>query len=166
MSTARIALLTALLISLIGCGRTVKTSSYMRLAPAQMHISADPIGMEPQVLRDRSPLTAMPVQSGASGRIALIDVDGLLINQNKSGLGSMGENPIDLFREKLDQVQRQSNVCAVILRINSYGGGVTASDIMRRELEQFRTRTGIPVVSILMDVATGEPTTSQVPRIA
>lgn len=145
------------LLTVVGCSpnHIFRTSSFIRLAPAKMHISAEPIGMKPSVIRDREALATMPVQSGTSGCIALIDVDGMLINQNITGLGSMGENPIDLFREKLDQVQRHGGIRAVLLRINSYGGGVTASDIMRRELVAFKERSGIPVVAILMDVSTG-----------
>src|SRR5262249_45844199 len=39
------------------------------------------------------------------------------------------------------------------LRINSPGGGVTASDIMYHDLMRFRHTTGKPVVACMMDVA-------------
>ncbi len=42
-----------------------------------------------------------------------------------------------------------------MLRINSAGGGVTATDIMSRDLEQFRMQTRLPVVACLMDVGAG-----------
>jgi protease-4 len=41
------------------------------------------------------------------------------------------------------------------LRINSPGGGVTASDILAEELRRFRAEAGKPVVACLMDLATG-----------
>ena len=40
-----------------------------------------------------------------------------------------------------------------MLRINSPGGGVTASDIMYRDLVHFREETHKPVVACMMDVA-------------
>ena len=43
----------------------------------------------------------------------------------------------------------------VVLRINSPGGGVAATDMMWRELTAFRQHSGRPVVACLMDVATG-----------
>ncbi|MEM9185296.1 MAG: S49 family peptidase [Planctomycetota bacterium] len=98
---------------------------------------------------------ALPRQPKCVPKIALIDVDGLLINRNLSGSGSMGENPVALFREKLEAAADDPNLCAVVLRINSPGGGVTASDIMRRDLEQFRQTTGKPVVACLMDLGAG-----------
>ena len=42
---------------------------------------------------------------------------------------------------------------AVVLRINSPGGSVTACDVMAEELRQFRAETHKPVVACLMDVA-------------
>ena len=103
-----------------------------------------------------SPLAAVVVRGGAgTGRIAIVDVDGLLLNRNIGGLGSMGENPVALFQEKLKAIAADPAVGAVVLRINSPGGGVTASDIMARDLQAFRMRRGIPVVACLMDVGAG-----------
>lgn len=109
------------------------------------------------ILKDTTPLREMTVvPGGPSGlKIALIDVDGMLVNANQNGLGSAGENPVELFREKLDTVARAGCYCAVVVRINSPGGGVTASDIMRRDLQAFQARTRLPVVACLMDVAAG-----------
>src|SRR5207244_2941320 len=44
-------------------------------------------------------------------------------------------------------------VKAVVVRINSPGGAVTASDIMYQDLLRFRHETGKPVVACMMDVA-------------
>lgn len=106
-----------------------------------------------------SRLVAMPVYGSAeherSGKIAIVDVDGLLINKNISGLGSMGENPVALFREKLDAIATDPTVAAIVLRINSPGGGVTASDMMTRDLLQLKSQRDIPVVACIMDVGAG-----------
>ena len=40
-----------------------------------------------------------------------------------------------------------------MLRLNTPGGGVTASDIMYREVQRFRRDTGKPVVALMQDVA-------------
>src|SRR5207247_9810095 len=47
-----------------------------------------------------------------------------------------------------------ADVCAVVARINSPGGGAAASDMMWRELFAFREKTGRPVVACLMDLGT------------
>ncbi len=86
--------------------------------------------------------------------VAVINVEGMILNAKlDGGLFSSGENPVSLFRERLDQAANDSRVKAVVLRINSPGGGVTASDIMYQDLCRFRKQTGKPVVACLMDVA-------------
>lgn len=87
--------------------------------------------------------------------VAVVDVDGLLVNSDSSGLGSWGENPVSSFRERLDAIEKDQRIQAVVLRINSPGGSVTASDIMWRDLSAFKKRTGLPIVACLMDVGTG-----------
>lgn len=87
--------------------------------------------------------------------IAVIDVDGVLLNRNYGGFGSMGENPLALFREKLNAARQDTRAQAVVLRINSPGGSVTATDIMRQELTRFRQQTGLPVIACIMDTGTG-----------
>ncbi len=87
-------------------------------------------------------------------KIALIDVDGMISNQRKRSLvGVGGENPVSLFKEKLDRAARDRRVKAVVLRINSPGGTVTASDLMYRELCKFREKTEKPVVASMLDLA-------------
>jgi protease-4 len=87
--------------------------------------------------------------------VAVIDVDGLMLNMDMVGPGSAGENPVSLFRERLEAAAADPCTRAVVVRINSPGGGVTASDIMRHDLEEFKLRTSLPVVACLMDVSAG-----------
>ncbi|RMF37249.1 MAG: S49 family peptidase [Planctomycetota bacterium] len=105
------------------------------------------------------PASAQRESSSASlaarARIAIVDVDGVLLNQPSNGLGSPSENPVALFDEKLAALEADASIDAIVVRINSPGGGVTASDIMRRRLEAFRSRTHKPVVACIMDVGAG-----------
>ena len=98
------------------------------------------------------------VVSGSAGlckRIAVVDVDGLLIDKNVSGMGSMGENPVALFREKLKAIEKDHGIAAIVLRINSPGGGVTASDIMSNDLKRLTEKRNIPVVACIMATGAG-----------
>jgi len=87
-----------------------------------------------------------------SDKIVIVDVSGLLINDRRRGLFASGDNPVSLFIEKLDKAEGDDLVKAVLLRINSPGGGVTASDIMYRRLLAFRQRRKIPVVAVIEDI--------------
>jgi protease IV len=109
---------------------------------------------------DPGPVIPVVIRAGAAGpqqspRVAVVDVDGLLVNQNQTGLYSAGENPVASFREKLEAAASDPRVRAIVLRINSPGGAVAASDLMAEELRRFRQATGKPVVASLLDVATG-----------
>lgn len=106
-----------------------------------------------------SPVYAMQVPGGACAvdapRIAVIDVDGILLNQDLTGPGSLGENPVSLFHERLMAAENDSCIRGVVVRINSPGGGVTASDTMWHDLVGFKQRTGVPVVACLLDTGAG-----------
>ena len=68
------------------------------------------------------------------------------------GLFSAGHNPVSDFRETLDAIARDPSVKAVVLRINSPGGTVTASAMMYHDVLEFKKKTGKPVVACMMDV--------------
>src|SRR3954470_1799250 len=105
------------------------------------------------------PVTAMGLphrpQVPNAPAIAVVDVDGLLLNNDPTGLGSWGENPVSAFRERLDAIESNARVRGVVVRINSPGGSVTATDIMWRDLTAFKRRTCLPIVACLMDVGAG-----------
>jgi protease-4 len=86
-------------------------------------------------------------------KVAIIDVEGMILNAKTSGWLTSGDNPLALFRERLDAAATDKRVKAIVLRINSPGGAVTASDIMYQEILSFRRDTGKPVVACMMDVA-------------
>lgn len=144
-----------LLVLAGGCLHPAKVCTDSRISltgPVTANVSAD---LRPN---DAGPVRPMIVQQGAGcsrSRVALVDVDGLLVNANLTGPYSASENPVALLCERLDAVAADPSVCAVVVRINTPGGGVAASDLMRQQLLAFRGRTGLPVVACLMDLATG-----------
>jgi protease-4 len=83
-------------------------------------------------------------------KIAIIDVDGLLANKRKHGWMRTGDNPVSLFVEKLDKAAADPDVKAVVLRLNSPGGTVSASDIMYHSLREFKRETSKPVVACVL----------------
>ncbi len=87
----------------------------------------------------------------ASDKIAVIDVDGTLLNAAAPGLFSAGEHTVSLLVEKLAKARKDPRVKAVLLRINSPGGTVVASDLMHDEITHFK-KTGKPIVAVIMDV--------------
>ncbi len=91
-------------------------------------------------------------------KIALVDVEGVIMNAKESGLMASGENPMALAVEKLQKAAADPQVKAVVVRINSPGGGVTASDIIYREVlkiregDKDRKIPGKPVIAAMLDM--------------
>lgn len=85
-------------------------------------------------------------------RIALVDVEGMLVNQTDRGLFGNGENPVALFSDKLNKAASDPKVKALVIRINSPGGTVTASHLMYRLVQKFRKRSKKPVIMCGMDL--------------
>jgi protease-4 len=146
----------ALLVA--GCGRPLRLLSDNRVAVDGVVQTNNRVVFEMPVNPDAGQVVAVALgrSSCADGpKVAVVDVDGLLLNQDFTGFQSHGENPVALFREKLEAVAHDPAVKAVVLRINTPGGSVTATDILWHDLLAFRERTGLPVVACLMDVAAG-----------
>ena len=89
-----------------------------------------------------------------SAMVVVVDVSGTIVNAEPIGLLSTGENPVSALSEQLNAAAADPAVAAVILRLNTPGGTVTASDMMYRELVRFRQASGKPVVALMMDLAT------------
>ncbi|HKB02628.1 MAG TPA: S49 family peptidase [Gemmataceae bacterium] len=151
MRTAGTSVLLALLALGSGC-QVLRTDSRLNFdgpLDAQLRIDIPPV-------TPAGPLRPVAVAPfGPGPRIAVIDVDGLLLNTPFSGPGSVGENPVALFREKLEAAEADPAVSAILLRINSPGGGVAAVMTMRSELTRFQARKRVPVVACLLDVGCG-----------
>ena len=62
-------------------------------------------------------------------------------------------NLLATFKEELNKASKDDKVKAVVLRINSPGGTVNASDILYHELKTFKANKKIPVIASMMDVA-------------
>ncbi len=136
-----LALVPALLLMLTGCHTLPLTVDGALRTQTDANVNGSFRGtmdVRLPTATDPGPMVPVVVRPGAGARVALIDVDGLILNQNLTGLYSVGENPVSAFREKLEAAALDPLVRAVVVRINSPGGGVTASDILAEELRRFR----------------------------
>ena len=57
------------------------------------------------------------------------------------------------LREELKKAAEDPDVRALLVRINSPGGTVTAADIIHQEIDGWKRATGRPVVAVMLDVA-------------
>lgn len=92
-------------------------------------------------------------EAGGNAKVALIDVRGMILDGPQSGFFSSSPGPVDDLVARLARAEADPNVKAVVLRINSPGGSVSASDTMYREVRRFCEKTKKPVVASLGEVA-------------
>ena len=96
------------------------------------------------------------VLSGERGpKIALVDLSGTLGLSARAGLLGLtaGESSVARLREELERAARDEEVAAVVLRIDTPGGTVIASEVLYGEVARFKRKTGRPVVAQLMGIA-------------
>jgi protease-4 len=92
--------------------------------------------------------------AGASAdKVALIEVSGPIADAAAPRLLGGGDNPVGRFAESLHRAEQDQRVKAVVIRINSPGGTVGATEEMHRELLRFKERSGRPVVVCMGEVA-------------
>jgi protease IV len=84
-------------------------------------------------------------------KIAMIEIEGF-IGEDGALLSGGGTTPADI-RQKLEMAAKDRYVKGVLLRIDSPGGEVTASDLIYSEIRAFCAKTKKPVVAYTMSVA-------------
>lgn len=115
-----------------------------------------PVSLTVTLFADNSRLEEMEVdhdKGAGEAKVAIIDVRGLIADKGEGLLLGRGTNPVDDLTARLQKARDDQSVKAVILRINSPGGTVTASDVMYREVRRFAAESGKPVVASLDEIA-------------
>jgi protease-4 len=95
------------------------------------------------------------VEGKGSSKILLLDLSGVLSEDVPSI--SIGAPPprvplLARVREELRKAEEDDRVKALVVRINSPGGTITASDVLYHELLAFKERKKVPVIAAIMDV--------------
>ncbi len=98
------------------------------------------------------PVRETQISGTGDAKVLLLDLSGVIGSQDKDGLISQ-PGMLATFKEELTRASKDEKVKALVLRVNSPGGTVTASDILYHELKAFKTARRIPVIVSMMDVA-------------
>jgi protease-4 len=85
--------------------------------------------------------------------IAVVPVEGTIASADNILGGVQPTTTPEGFADALRQAGQDTNVVAVVIEVNSPGGGVTASDEMHQSILDFRKNTGKPVVVSMGDTA-------------
>jgi len=100
----------------------------------------------PRVMTDRNQNLEEVVVSATNNtdnKIALIEVDGII---SSGEIERSGVDMVQYIKDQLKMAERDTDVKAVILKVNSPGGEVLASDEINKALTKFQEQTHRPVV--------------------
>lgn len=86
-------------------------------------------------------------------KIAVIPIEGAILPADSGLAGAAPTTTPDGLRDALSQAEEDDSVEAVILEVNSPGGGVTASDQIYRLIQDFKGSSEKPVVVSMGSVA-------------
>lgn len=106
------------------------------------------------LFEEPKPLKEKVVTGRGRDKILLLEISGFLSDAPRRGLRSLwAGTDAARVKEELDKAARDPLIKAVVLRINSPGGMVSAADLMHHEILNFRKERQVPVVASLMGVA-------------
>lgn len=95
------------------------------------------------------------LEGEGKAKILLVDISGVISDKkNSEGLGfTRAVSLVDRVKEELQKAEGDRKVAGVILRINSPGGTVSATDTIYHELMEFKERTGARIIACVTGLA-------------
>ena len=107
------------------------------------------------LLGGRRPLEETTVEGRGRAKVLLIDISNVITDTpSKRAFGLVEEeSTIERVESELKRADDDKRIKAIVLRINSPGGGVTASDVLYSDLVRFKRKHDVPVVAALGDLA-------------
>lgn len=102
------------------------------------------------------PLQETRLSGTGKDKLLLIDVAGFLSAQERGNalLGETRQSLVSEIAEIVRKAEKDGRIKGVILRINSPGGTVTASDTIYHELLAYKQRARVPMVAQILDLGT------------
>jgi protease-4 len=108
----------------------------------------------PVMERERS-LDETVIYGKGKDKILLIDVSGVISSKERGGMLPFQKESsiVSRVHEELRKAANDERIKALIIKINSPGGMVTASDIINREINKFKEEKRMPVIACIVDLA-------------
>ncbi|MGE4580030.1 MAG: signal peptide peptidase SppA [Desulfuromonadales bacterium] len=101
-----------------------------------------------------APLEEQVVSGEGKGKILVVDISGILVMDRLGPDFFSKRDPVlSRLREELDLARQDNKIVGLLLRIDSSGGSVTASDILYHEIFRFGQERQLPVVALVLDKA-------------
>ena len=112
------------------------------------------IRVDVPLLQPLAELNERTIEGEGKSKLLLMDITGFISEKERSG--GMKEKPsmVAEVKEALQKAEKDEDIAGVILRINSPGGTVTASDLILHELLAFKARKKVPIYACITGIGT------------
>jgi protease-4 len=118
-------------------------------------MAAGCITVKASLFEEPGPLKEKTISGYGRDKVLVLEVSGVILEGKHGILGWLkGVTTPARVKEELDKAAKDRSIKAVVLRINSPGGTVSASDVILHELKAFKAERGVPVVVCLQGLAT------------
>lgn len=99
------------------------------------------------------PLKEFTLEGKAASKVLVIPIRGVITDSPREELIRTRPSVVQEVVSQLRRAEADENIKAVLLKIDSPGGSVTASDVLFNEISAFKERTRSKVVVAMMGVA-------------
>lgn len=101
----------------------------------------------------QEPLQEYVLQGQGPGKILLLSIDGTISDRPQERILRSQPSMVQQAVSYLKHAEQDPEIKALLLKVNSPGGTVTASDILYHEISAYKQRTGVKMVVAMMNVA-------------
>ncbi|NNG00322.1 MAG: signal peptide peptidase SppA [Desulfobacteraceae bacterium] len=100
-----------------------------------------------------APLQEFTLEGSGRDKVLLLPVSGVISDEpDKQGM-RYRPSMVQEVVAHLQRAQKDPNIKAMVLKVNSPGGSTTASDILYHEILTYKERNGIKLVAAMMNIA-------------
>ncbi|MFH1595792.1 MAG: signal peptide peptidase SppA [Pseudomonadota bacterium] len=118
-------------------------------------LAAGCITVKVSLFEEPGPLKEKTVSGFGRDKVLLLDISGVILEGPHRILGLLkGVTSPARVKEELEKAAKDRRIKAVVIKINSPGGTVAASDVILHDLQAFKAERGLPVVVCLQGLAT------------
>ncbi|HUN56466.1 MAG TPA: signal peptide peptidase SppA [Smithella sp.] len=100
------------------------------------------------------PLKEYTLEGAGNEKVLLIPVYGMISDSPKKEFIASSPSVVEQVVLQLDKAYKDKQIKAIVFKINSPGGTITASDLLYHEISRYKEKTGCKIVVSMMDLAT------------
>jgi protease-4 len=127
---------------------------WLGVLTALLVLAAGCVTVKVSLFEEPAPLKEKTISGYGREKILLMDVSGVVLEGPHRILGlTSGVTSPSRIKEELEKASQDDRIKAVVLKINSPGGTVSAADVILHEIKEFKAKKGVPVMVCLQGLA-------------